>query len=166
MLRKNGLSVGIILMFIGLMNGYAQETVPSSGGNASGSGGSVSYTVGQVVYKTNSGTSGSVAQGVQQPYEISVETGNQEIKGITLSCSAYPNPVTDFIILDVDNAENKKLSYLLYDLNGKMLDSKEIHENKTSVNMGIYVAGTYFMKITELQHTSLQEIKIFKIIKN
>ena len=29
-----------------------QQTIPASGGNATGSGGSVSYTVGQVTYQT------------------------------------------------------------------------------------------------------------------
>jgi hypothetical protein len=42
----------------------AQNAIPASGGNATGSGGSVSYTFGQVVYTTKSGTGGSVAQGV------------------------------------------------------------------------------------------------------
>ena len=39
---------------------YAQETVPSAGGNATGTGGTSSYTVGQLVYTTNASTSGSV----------------------------------------------------------------------------------------------------------
>jgi hypothetical protein len=43
---------------------------PQAGGEATGSGGSVSYSVGQVVYTTNTGINGSVAQGVQQPYEF------------------------------------------------------------------------------------------------
>jgi hypothetical protein len=38
----------------------AQETIPASGGNATGSGGSVSYTVGQLTYNTISGTSDTV----------------------------------------------------------------------------------------------------------
>jgi hypothetical protein len=32
-----------------------QQTIPSTGGNASGSGGSVSYTVGQIFYSIISG---------------------------------------------------------------------------------------------------------------
>jgi hypothetical protein len=69
---------------------HAQSTIPATGGNAAGNGGSVSYTVGQIVYTTVSGTNGSVAQGVQQPYEISVVTGIEN-KEINLSCSIYSN---------------------------------------------------------------------------
>lgn len=50
-----------------------QSTIPATGGNATGSGGSVSYTAGQATYQTSEGTTGTVAQGVQQPYEISME---------------------------------------------------------------------------------------------
>ena len=50
----------------------AQSAVVSVGGDAQSNGGSVSYTVGQVAVQTvaNSNGSVSVAEGVQQPYEI------------------------------------------------------------------------------------------------
>jgi hypothetical protein len=41
----------------------AQNTIPASGGNASGSG-TASYSVGQVMYQTHTGTNGSVSEGV------------------------------------------------------------------------------------------------------
>jgi hypothetical protein len=54
----------------------AQETISPGGGNATGSGGSVSYTIGQVAYGAFSGTTGSVIQGIQQPYDISSGPGH------------------------------------------------------------------------------------------
>ena len=44
---------------------HCQETIPTSGGDAIGSGGSSGYSVGQLVYTTNIGN-GTVSQGVQQ----------------------------------------------------------------------------------------------------
>lgn len=61
----------IVLFCLGITNTFAQQANASSGAVASGSGGSVSYSVGQLVIKTETGSAGSVAQGVQQPYEIS-----------------------------------------------------------------------------------------------
>jgi len=62
------------LLFVGLLFAthfmYSQETIPASGGEATGSGGTVSYTVGQLVYNTYADATGSVAQGIQQPYEL------------------------------------------------------------------------------------------------
>jgi len=143
----------------------AQTAVLATGGNASGSGGTVSYSVGQVVYTTNLGTTGSVAQGVQQPFEISVVTGLEEAKGINLSVSAYPNPTTDFLNLKVDASTTisiQSMSYQLFDISGKLLETKKLEGNETNIVMSNLVPATYFVKITD----GNKEVKIFKIIKN
>jgi len=78
----------VLLLGLGLTGLQAQESVNATGGNASGSGGSASYSVGQVAYQTHTGTNGSVSEGVQQPFEISVVTAIEEAKGINLSFTA------------------------------------------------------------------------------
>ncbi|MDD2634269.1 MAG: hypothetical protein PHW82_02085 [Bacteroidales bacterium] len=60
----------ILVLGLGITGLQAQESVNTTGGNALGSGGSVSYSAGQVIYTNNTGTSGSVAQGVQQPITL------------------------------------------------------------------------------------------------
>jgi len=94
---------------------YAQETVPAAGGTATGAGGSSSYTVGQVVYTTNTGTNGSVAQGIQHAFEISTSVGI-EVTEISLKLIAYPNPTSNALTLDFANYNNEKLTYQLYDM--------------------------------------------------
>jgi hypothetical protein len=140
----------------------AQESINTTGGNASGSGGSVSYSVGQVVYQTSSGTNGSVAVGVQQPFEISVVIGIEEFKSINLSLLAYPNPTSDYLTLSIDEFEISNLAYQLYDMNGKLLQNKKITGNKTSIVMSNLTPATYFLKVTQ----NNIEVKTFKIIKN
>jgi opacity protein-like surface antigen len=147
-----------------LSTATAQESVNATGGDASGSGGSASYSVGQVVYTTNTGTNGSVAQGVQQPYEISVVTGIEEAKGINLSVSAYPNPTTDKLTLSIDAStelSKQSMSYQLFDMNGKLLQNGKITGNQTSIVMGNLVPATYFVKVIQ----GNKELKTFKIIK-
>jgi len=164
-LKVKSIGVATLLTFtFSLSTLMAQETIPATGGNASGSGGTVSYSVGQVVYTTNTGANGSVAQGVQQAFEISVVTGIEEAKGINLVVSAYPNPTTDFLILKVDASASlsiKSLSYQLFDMNGKLLQNKKIEGNETSIVMSNLVPATYFVKVTE----GNKEVKTFKIIK-
>jgi hypothetical protein len=140
---------------------YAQESIPVSGGNAIGSGGSVSYSIGQIVYTTNTGINGSVAQGVQQPYEISV-IGIEETIGIILFYQVYPNPTTDFLTLKVENYDKWDLLYRLFDNNGRLLESKRITSTETDLDMTNYVAGIYFLKVLN-KH---REVRTFKIIKN
>ena len=68
--------VKLSVLFLGLgLTAQAQQATTATGGNASGSGGTVAYSVGQIFYTTNTGTTGSEAQGVQQPYEISIVLG-------------------------------------------------------------------------------------------
>ena len=154
----------LLFLGLGLTGLQAQTSVNATGGNASGSGGSASYSVGQLAYTTNTGTNGSVSEGVQQPFEISVVTGLEEAKGINLSVSAYPNPTTDFLNLKVDASTPlsiQSMSYQLYDINGKLLENKKIEGNETSIVMSNLVPATYFVKVTE----GNKEVKTFKIIK-
>ncbi len=61
-----------VLFVFGLMfSVQAQETIPTAGAEASGGGGAISYTVGQLVYTTYANANYSVAHGVHQGYEIS-----------------------------------------------------------------------------------------------
>jgi len=160
-LKRLKLSV-VLLLGLGLTGLQAQTSINATGGGASGKGGSVSYSVGQVVYTTNTGTSGSVAQGVQQPFEISVVTGIEEAKGINLSVTAYPNPTTDYLTLSIGEFDISNLSYQLYDMNGKLLQSEKITGNQISIVVSNLVPANYFVKVIQ----GNKEVKTFKIIKN
>ena len=149
------------LFIIGLTGLKAQSSIPASGGNASGSGGSVSYTIGQVVYSKNTGTNGSSAQGVQQPYEISVITGIDDALGIMLEMVVYPNPATDFLKLKLGDYEIVNLRYQLYDINGSLLLNAMIEGQETDISMQTLKPSTYFLKVTQ----GNREVKTFKIIK-
>lgn len=138
----------------------AQESVNTTGGNASNSGGSVSYSVGQVAYSSNTGTNGTVTQGVQHAYEIFVATGINET-GISLSVSAYPNPTTNYLNLKIESLELSTLNFQLFDMQGKLLQTQKVTGNETQIDMGNYVSSTYFVRIIKKN----QLIKEFKIIK-
>jgi hypothetical protein len=154
---------GIILLLIwGLSGLKAQESIHTAGGNASGAGGSVSYSIGQLVYTTNSTSSGSVSQGVQQPFEISIITGIRKAKDISLNFSAYPNPTTDFLILKIENYKYTDLTYSLYDLGGKLIENRKIISDETQVEMSRLIPAVYFLKLIN----DSKEVKTFKIIKN
>ena len=160
-MKKNLLCV-LFCSGFGIAILQAQATIPASGGNAIGSGASVSYTVGQVVYTTNTGTNGTVAQGVQQPFEISVVTAIKEAEGISLEIKIYPNPTSDFLTLKVENYDRENLSYKLFDAKGKLLESKKVTGNVTIIPMANLLPTLYFLKVIDNQ----KEIKTFKIIKN
>lgn len=152
----------LFLFLIGMTGLQAQVAVTTTGGNASGSGGTSSYTVGQLGYTTNTGTTGSVAQGVQQPYEISIVIGVEEAKEIELTCVLYPNPTTDFVNLKLNSFKVENISYQIFDFNGKLLDLKKVVGSETSIQMKGYADAVYFLKVFQGE----KELKTFKIVKN
>ncbi len=139
----------------------AQETISTSGGEATGAGGTASYTVGQIFYQTHSGDNGSVAEGVQQPFEISVVADIESESEIYLSIEAYPNPTTDFLTLAIIDNELSGLSYQLYDMQGRVLKTQEIVNAETKIDVKKLQPATYFVKV--LQNNN--EVKVFKVIK-
>ncbi len=151
----------IVMLASGLLwAGFAQaqESVNAGGGDASSAGGSVAYSVGQLVYTTPTGSTGSVAQGVQQPFEISVVTGVEET-AIQLEMNAYPNPTMDYLNLRVSAYEG--LSLQLTDVRGAVLESKKLSDNNTTISLEGVAKATYFLTVS----SDDQVIKTFKITK-
>lgn len=151
----------IFLLTLGLTEIQAQESVNTTGADISGGGGTVSYSIGQIVYHTYSGESISVAEGVQQPYEISIISGVNEIGGISLSVSAYPNPTSDYLILEINNYELSSLTFALYDIGGRLLQNKKITDTQTRINMKYLTPATYLVRVLN----DRKEVKTFKVIK-
>jgi len=150
----------VLFLLLGIGELHAQETVPATGGDASGAGGTSSYTVGQVFYSMHTSTTGLVAEGVQLPYEVLTITGLEEVPGIQLVC--FPNPTTDVLTLQVEDFNIANLSCRLFDINGKFVESHELTSKQTAINMAKLVPAIYFLKVADNQSV----IKTFKIIKN
>lgn len=146
---------------LGLSGLKAQDATVAAGGDATGSNGSVAYSVGQVVYTSVESASGSVNQGVQQPYVVTV-TGVNNNPNINVQVSVYPNPSASFVNLNVGKESLENLSYQLFDVQGKMLTNQKVTASETSIPMETFAKGNYFLKVMN----GATEVKTFKIIKN
>ncbi len=147
------------ILWMGMVQ--AQVSANASGGNATGSGGTVAYSVGQVVYTTNSGSGGTVAQGVQQTYVIS-NVGMKET-ALNISLTAFPNPTVDDLTLEISDYNNEKLSYQLLDALGKQLNNGQVAAKQTQINMKSLPPASYFVNVLNHENKTVQT---FKIIKN
>lgn len=155
---KSTLLSAFLLFFIQIS--FSQKTITVSGGNASGVG-SVSYTVGQLMVSTNTSTNGSVTSGVQQSFELFTLV-NPALKTITLSAITYPNPTKDKIILSLTDNELKSLSYMVHDINGRLVRKGKVNKENTSIEMKDLSSGVYLLKVNQ----NKKPLKVFKIIKN
>jgi hypothetical protein len=139
----------------------AQVSVNTTSGNAAGNGGSAIYSIGQMVYTTHITSNGSVAQGIQQPYEI-FTIGFNESK-LSISLSAFPNPVSNLLNLTVIDFQQSTMHYQLYDIQSKLINCGQITEQLTKINMANLPAATYFLQLVNQENKT---IKSFKIIKH
>ncbi len=155
---KKTIQLALLLM---TFSGFSQQNVVASGGSFSGTGGSVSTSVGQIAYSTKTGSNGKIIEGNQQPFEISV-LGTDNFSEISLQFSVIPNPTVNFLILSIDNYSLDNLSYQLFDIAGKLIENRKITTNQTQINMIDKQAGTYLITIID----NSSKIKSFKIIKN
>jgi hypothetical protein len=138
----------------------AQESINTSGGDATGTGGTASYSVGQVVYTTNTGSTGSVAQGVQHAYEI-FTVGIKETE-LNISLTAFPNPTIENLTLQISDYNNEKLSYQLFDMQGKQISNGQIVAQQTQINMNSLPTATYFINVVNQENKKVQSFKIIK----
>ncbi|PKP16852.1 MAG: hypothetical protein CVU07_05595 [Bacteroidetes bacterium HGW-Bacteroidetes-23] len=151
----------LLLSVFGTVLMYAQSNTVVSGSNVVGSNGSVTYSVGQIDYKTNNGTNATISQGVQQPFEINT-LGTNDIPQIQLVAMVYPNPTFRNVVLTIKDYDFTNLDYQLFDSNGRALLSGKIKQDETQLEIENLSASHYFLHITRGGST----IKTFKIIKN
>jgi hypothetical protein len=138
-----------------------QEAIPATGGNATGTGGSVSYTMGQIADNLHSGSNGTIVEGVQQPYEVSVVTAIEDAGGLSLESIVYPNPSSGQIRLIVESPENENLRFRLYDITGVLLLDKRIEGRETEITLENFASSVYLLKLVK----NNKEAKVFKIVK-
>jgi len=160
---KNNILFKFILLisFVSFYTLKAQVIFNTTGGNIIANEGEVSFTIGQIVFYSSSGHNGSIIQGAQQPYEISVISSINEIKPIDLFVHVFPNPTRDFLILKFEFEIHDEYSYQLFDITGKLIASEKIQNIETKISMNQIAASTYILRIL----IGKNEIKSYKIIK-
>ena len=148
----------LLMAYVALIGAKAnaQTTVATAGGEA----GTVSYTVGQVFVGVTTSDKGSLTAGVQQAYEITIVEVGVADRLVTLEAAVYPNPVTDRLVLRVDDAA-AALRYILTDANGRAIATDNIVDAQTSIEMGNLAQGVYFLRVDD----GNAAVRTFKVVK-
>lgn len=139
----------------------SQQSVNSAGGNAQGSNGTASFSVGQVDYSSAKSSSGSFSLGVQQTFDVEIVDGLEEVQNPLMNCSVFPNPVTESLNLKIETEKVQFFQANLYDMNGKLLENINVTNNQSEISMRNLPPAIYFLKVSE----NNEIVKSFKIIK-
>lgn len=161
---KDNIRITILLTLfsLGFNCSYSQSGNVSTGNEIKGGQGSMTYSVGQVFYHLHTSPSGSVHQGLQQPYEISVFTAQVGTDNIQISMSAYPIPVQDILILDFGSLRPNQYEFELIDVQGRSILYQKAVDIQSKISMGHLSPGTYYLNV----HDAQTKVKSFKIIKH
>ncbi|MCC7298871.1 MAG: T9SS type A sorting domain-containing protein [Bacteroidia bacterium] len=138
---------------------YAQQTMAAAGGDATGSGGSISYTIGQVDYISANSAAGFINQGVQQPYEMfSVNMENFESN---FNIIAFPNPATTTINVNIESLINGGLADIaVVDALGKVVIKQSTDRSSTEINLSNVSPGIYQLVVkTKTENKTIQFLK-------
>ncbi|MBK8746967.1 MAG: T9SS type A sorting domain-containing protein [Saprospiraceae bacterium] len=139
----------------------AQNAVLTTGGNQTGSSGSISYSIGQLAVQQISNSESTLTPGVQQPFEISEIVAVME-RLLSLDIVIFPNPTSGNIRIDVnDNIHHDKLQANLTSYNQKVISKFKLESTSQEFDLSEQPSGVYILTISNEKHQYRQ----FKIIK-
>ncbi len=139
----------------------AQSEIVSAGGNTSGSGGSTCFSLGQVSYICCESANGSVSQGVQQTYVITVPNEVQTLSDVQSNIQLYPNPAETAIAIKINAQHAGNLHYRLRNISGQIIKSFPISKDITNIDLNGYASDVYILEIWA-DDTLIDSFKIIK----
>jgi len=138
-----------------------QSVIAASAGSSTGTGGSESHTVGQIVWPEGSGTNGTLLQGIQHFFG-NPAVGIRKYFAAIPEIVVHPNPADDFIKLKLTDYMQGNLIFRLYNPAGDLFLEKKIISTETEITMKTCASGTYLLIIFR----NGVPVKTIKIIKN
>jgi hypothetical protein len=134
-----------------------QQALVVTGGNASGVGGSVSYSIGQVAYTSDA--AGFVNSGIQQPFEITITSVDDSFRD--LQVSLFPNPTSRELIIEMNNPNNG-ISAEVFNSNGSLMDTFRLASTRESIPVSHWAPATYMIRLTDESGNSA----VYQIVKH
>jgi hypothetical protein len=122
-----------------------QELVSSSGNFHLNANYQVSWSLGEIMVETFTGSSTILTQGFQQSM---LSVSNVFVpEDIDISIHLYPNPAKDFLIIQSGGLSD--LVYFLYSTDGKLISSERITSNETSIDFESLSPGVFLIRIIQ-----------------
>ncbi len=137
----------------------SQSVVASSGGNGTGEGISIQWTIGETFTETLQGDALILTQGFHQTDLI--VTSIDEISGVEVEILAFPNPATEHVTIGVHDDSYTGMTYRLADFLGNILAVGALDGFETQVSFSKLQSGVYFLVVS----SSEQHLKTFRIVK-
>ncbi len=139
---------------------FAQSSPVAAGGDVSGAGGSLSYSIGLIDYRQFDETSGTLYEGVQQPYEL-FSVGLEEWDS-NVAISAYPNPMTSQLTIAFPDEVLENMRFTMTDESGRVIQNGLLDEKETVIDVLGLARANYFLTV----YRKDQSVRVYKLVKN
>jgi hypothetical protein len=126
----------------------AQQGTMAAGGEAGGTGGSLSLSAGQVAWTTAGGSGGTLQQGVQQAYQV-IPTALQTGTDGQLLLTAFPNPASDQLTIHANTVLSPLAEATLLNAEGRLVRKLVLKGSDTLLDMGGLATGTYHLEVRD-----------------
>lgn len=137
---------------------HAQSVIATTGGANE----QITWTIGEVMVESIIRSDyGIFTQGFNQPY-TTAQTAIKENQFNTNSPRIYPNPATDKLYINTNEALEASSMWQLTDLTGRLLQQGNIQSNNTEIDITHIPQGEYILHINDCNADSHSTI----IIKN
>ena len=145
----------LILLFFPMI-GFGQILSPSVIGSAGASFNNSTFstdlTVGEVMIETFSNIT-ILTQGFHQV----IEDINSDVINLDINTKVYPNPTTNFLIIELEQNVNAEL--LVYDINGKIVIKDKLNnEQQKQLDFSFLNQGNYLLHINIAENQSVYQI--------
>lgn len=139
----------------------AQEAFVATGDDLTTGFGTVNYSVGQLIVKSDSTKNGSMRHGIQIPIELfKIPVGIDEISEI--QAEAFPNPTFDHVKIIIPEKYHGPFTVTLIDIKGGILEKHQMNSNEMLLSLMQRSVGTYTIVISQQSKT----VSSFSIIKH
>jgi len=151
--------IGCVFCFLFMSNLTSQEVIATQGNSSSNSIATLDYTIGEVVIMTGTDNQNDITQGFHQPIFEITTIANTEI---CCEVNIYPNPTIDQLNIQVKEI-NQFSRFDVFDVNGKLLNTRLIDQNNMQLSFYKYATGVYFISFISTEN---QLIRTFKVQKS
>ena len=144
------------------LNLTGQTSVNTCGGDGTGNGGSVAFSIGQVFFQVVEDPQISFSEGVQQAFEISIVDGIEEEDPLSFVISAFPNPTMDVLHIELKDEFTGSVMFQVHDAIGNLIQEGEVSTSKFTIQTTDWSGGAYYLHVyntDSLQSSTLKFIK-------
>ena len=140
----------------------AQQVINTAGGHEKNHSGSLSYSLGQVVYLASTNASLGLQEGVQQAYP---QTGSgmqiEELSRERIRLALYPNPTDKILHVALKETKLEAFTYQVLNAQGRLKIKGALLAKQSTLSFAHLSPGLYLFRLYQ-QGRLIQSFKIIK----